>query len=109
MRVDVGDERAKEPQPVASCLGPRFYDWQLTQSPEESWRECHLHARNLLGEEGYTALLNEIEGKEEGAHVAEEDKPAYKEKPENGLGGLGDLPLFQSQNLTSHVLASSSH
>ena len=46
------DERAKEPQPVASRLGPRFYDWQLAQSPEESWRECHLHARNLLGEEG---------------------------------------------------------
>lgn len=53
------DERAKHPQPVASRLGPRFYDWQLAQDPEESWRECHLHARNLLGEEGYERLLAE--------------------------------------------------
>ncbi len=54
------DERAKEHQPVRACFGPRFYDWQLVQSAEESWRECHLHARNLLGEEGYRTLLVEI-------------------------------------------------
>jgi hypothetical protein len=59
---DLGhDDRAGQPQPVASRLGPRFYDWQLAQSPEESWRECHLHARNLLGESGYRALLADIE------------------------------------------------
>jgi len=57
------DDRAKQPQPVRECFGPRFYDWQLAQTPEESWRECHLHARNLLGPEGYQALLDEIEGK----------------------------------------------
>lgn len=61
------DERAKHPQPVASRLGPRFYDWQLAQSPEESWRECHLHARNLLGEHGYMQLLADLG--EEGAPV----------------------------------------
>ncbi len=55
------DERAKEHQPVASRLGPRFYDWQLAQTPEESWRECHLHARNLLGEAGYRQLIEQIE------------------------------------------------
>ena len=54
------DERAKEHQPVASRLGPRFYDWQLAQSSEESWRECHIHARNLLGERGYLELLGEV-------------------------------------------------
>jgi hypothetical protein len=54
------DDRAREHQPVASRLGPRFYDWQLAQSPEESWRECHLHARNLLGREGYFNLLGEV-------------------------------------------------
>ena len=54
------DERAKEYQPVASRLGPRFYDWQLAQGPEESWRECHLHARNLLGKEGYFNFLAEV-------------------------------------------------
>jgi len=56
------DDRANEHQPVASRLGPRFYDWQLAQTPEESWRECHLHARNLLGETGYRQLIDEIEG-----------------------------------------------
>ena len=60
------DERAKKHQPVASRLGPRFYDWQLTQPPEESWRECHLHARNLLGEVGYQQLLKESESSKEG-------------------------------------------
>jgi hypothetical protein len=38
------DDRAKERQPVASRLGPRFYDWQLSQSVEESWEECERHA-----------------------------------------------------------------
>jgi hypothetical protein len=51
------DERAKEHQPVASRFGQRFYDWQLAQSAEESWRECHLHARNLLGKRSYLALV----------------------------------------------------
>jgi len=49
-------DRAKEPQPVASVFGPRFYDWQEEQPVEESWRECELHARNLLGAVGYEAL-----------------------------------------------------
>jgi len=51
------DGRAEQPQLVASRFGSRFYDWQLAQSAEESWRECHLHARNLLGEQGYRELL----------------------------------------------------
>ncbi|MFM7550739.1 MAG: hypothetical protein ACKO8I_18135 [Cyanobacteriota bacterium] len=64
------DDRALEHQPVASRLGPRFYDWQLAQSAEESWRECHLHARNLLGEAGYQQLLAEIEAERSGQRVA---------------------------------------
>ena len=55
------DDRAQHHQPVASRLGPRFYDWQLVQSAEESWRECHLHARNLLGTKAYANLRNEID------------------------------------------------
>ena len=54
------DERAREPQPVASRLAPRFYDWQLVQSTDESWRECHLHARNLLGEDGYALRVVDL-------------------------------------------------
>ena len=53
------DDRARHPQPVASRLGPRFHDWQLVRSADESWRECHLHARNLLGSHEYAHLLAE--------------------------------------------------
>jgi len=68
------DERAKQPQPVASRLGPRFYDWQLVQTAEESWAECHRHARNLLGEEGYRRLLEEIRNPM--SRGAEDENPA---------------------------------
>ena len=83
------DERAKHPQPVASRLGPRFYDWQLAQSPEESWRECHLHARNLLGETGYEQLLAYIECPQE-----EHQEPKLSESPatvKRGKGKQGSL------------------
>lgn len=45
---------------VRSRFGPRYYGWQESQSVEESWRECHLHARNLLGPTGYASLLAEL-------------------------------------------------
>jgi hypothetical protein len=70
------DDRAKEHQPVASRLGPRFYDWQLAQTAEESWRECHLHARNLLGEEGYQKLLADIEAERSGVKPIPPSPPA---------------------------------
>ena len=54
------DDRALRHQAVASRLGPRFYDWQLTQSTDECWRECHLHARNLLGSEEYGELTRRL-------------------------------------------------
>ena len=58
---DLGhDERARCEQPVAARLGPRFYDWQLAQSADESWRECHLHARNLLGRLAYAELIESL-------------------------------------------------
>lgn len=41
------DDRAREPQPVASILGPRFHAWQYERSTEETWRECELHAELL--------------------------------------------------------------
>ena len=46
---------------VFATLGPRFLPWQLEGTPEESWEECHIHARNILGEEGYQQLLRDIE------------------------------------------------
>ena len=66
------DERAQHPQTVAGRLGPRFYDWQLVQSPEESWQECHLHARNLLNADGYRSLIVDLlerRAAEDGAFV----------------------------------------
>ena len=83
------DDRAKQPQPVASRLGPRFYDWQLTQTTEESWRECHLHARNLLGESDYRQLLENINNPHQQdqknvplAKVAEEPATYTSETPD---------------------------
>ena len=48
--IDAGDydERARTPQPVRSGLGERFLDWQLAQTPEESWAECERHAKAIL-------------------------------------------------------------
>jgi hypothetical protein len=41
------DDRAREPQPVASRLGPRFLPWQLERDPATSWAECEAHAKQL--------------------------------------------------------------
>ncbi|OGH60756.1 MAG: hypothetical protein A3G34_03635 [Candidatus Lindowbacteria bacterium RIFCSPLOWO2_12_FULL_62_27] len=76
------DDRAKIAQPVAGRLGPRFLDWQLAQSPEESWRECELHARNLLGEAGFKQLQSGIDSDPRAARPSaikqEPAKPARK-------------------------------
>ena len=89
------DDRAKEHQPVRACFGPRFYDWQLAQSAEESWRECHLDARNLLGEDGYAKLLTEIEGGI--ANAGDEDRADAAPAASAGtLIDVADAPLFQS-------------
>ena len=42
------DDRARTPQPVRSRMGERFLDWQLAQTPEESWAECERHAQAIL-------------------------------------------------------------
>ena len=81
------DERAKHPQPVASRLGPRFYEWQLAQSPEESWRECRVHARNLLGEVGCHQLLDEIESPKEGQKAPQVSEPPATYTHSNGKQG----------------------
>ena len=67
------DERAKHPQPVASRLGARFYDWQLAQTAEESWRECEIHAKNLGAATTVAPLTNGF-GKTDG-HVQSASRP----------------------------------
>ena len=83
------DDRAKEPQPVASQLGPRFYDWQLAQDADESWRECHLHARNLLGAEGYRQLLSDIEAEKRGEGSTVPSKVSEAKVEYDPQGSLG--------------------
>ena len=56
------DECSNKRQPVREQLGPRFLPWQLEQSVEESWAECEMHARNILGEEGFARLQAELNG-----------------------------------------------
>lgn len=93
------DDRAKEQQPVRECFGPRFYDWQLAQSPEESWRECHLHARNLLGKKAYEALLDELQGK--GTEEPSAGRDTHRAQHTLGrqlyMDSVDDLPLFAGQ------------
>ena len=83
------NERAREHQPVASRLGPRFYNWQLAQEPDESWRECHLHARNLLGGSGYRRFVNEFEA--DGTLVSSSHP---SQAPSNGIRSLSQTSLF---------------
>ena len=89
------DDRARHPQPVASRLGPRYYDWQLTQTPEESRRECHLHARNLLGEHRYRHLLEDIKRRQEPRPPEAGDLPHAAEPDfEYNTGKLKQPKLF---------------
>jgi hypothetical protein len=72
------DDRAKKPQPVRSRLGERFLPWQLEQSVEESWAECEMHARNILGEEGFEKLKRDLET---GRYGEEAEVPVAAEGP----------------------------
>ena len=105
------DDRAKHPQPVASRLGPRFYDWQLLQTAAESRRECHLHARNLLGPRYYSLLPSQTHRphRHDDSDGTETDAP-LKRVAEHGvdyraepapIGGQGELfakAPFDSRN-----------
>lgn len=48
------------PEDVGKATGPRFLDWQLEKSVEESWAECEEHARAFLGEEEYEKFIEEL-------------------------------------------------
>ncbi|OPY30648.1 MAG: Eco57I restriction-modification methylase [Methanomassiliicoccales archaeon PtaU1.Bin030] len=58
--IDFDDPNGTEYE-VASKLGPRFLDWQLEGTPEESWKECEMHARNILGEKGFEEFMKRLE------------------------------------------------
>jgi len=82
------DDRAKQSQPVRERMGPRFYDWQLEQSAEESWVECEQHARNILGDKELEKLLSG-EGEEGRSNsVAESVKEPITQYSGTGQGSL---------------------
>lgn len=83
------DERAKTPQPVGARLAERFLPWQLAQSPVDSWRECEIHARNILGESGFAKLQAEIRG-DAASHIAVSDEPTAAVAEESAQYGLFD-------------------
>jgi hypothetical protein len=84
------DERAKKPQRVRERLGPRFLPWQLEQSVEESWEECEMHARNILGEEGFARLQAELKG-EKPAPLSSAPLAAEAPEPYGKSGDQGKL------------------
>jgi hypothetical protein len=67
------DDRAQHPQPVASRLGPRFLDWQLAQTPEESWAECERHARAILGDEEFDRRFAKPKAENLESHIVAKD------------------------------------
>lgn len=84
------DERAKHPQPVRERMGPRFYDWQLEQSIEESWAECERHARNVLGDEQFERMMSG-----QGGHAGPNAKSGdIIGEPETEYSGAVQKPLF---------------
>lgn len=57
---DLGtSERRNHDQLVAPALGDRLLEPQSSQSHSDSWKECELHARNMLGERDYRDLKTE--------------------------------------------------
>lgn len=81
------DDRARQHQPVRERLGPRFFDFQLEQSVEDSWTECRLHARNLLGAAGYAALERELAGEAQ-APARRVAEARVERRDEAGQAGL---------------------
>lgn len=79
------DVRAKVSQPVRERLGERFLPWQLEQTPEESWAECELHARNILGPEGFAHLQAELRS-ETTPYATQTALSLAAESPDNSYG-----------------------
>lgn len=72
------DDRAQEYQPVASLLGPRFYDWQLNEDVERSWQECAAHAELIR-------RIVPLPESEQSDRVAEAHAPYKTESPQGAL------------------------
>ena len=69
------DDRAKEHQPVASRLGPRFLPWQLEKDPATSWAECEAHAAQLDALWRHARTLSGVPETEATAETTSESEP----------------------------------
>lgn len=70
------------PKEIQLQLGPRFLDWQLKGTPEESWAECEYHAKQILGEEGFKKFLEELKSGEKPSSIAKENETKYGKEDE---------------------------
>lgn len=59
----------------------------MALNPDESWRECRLHARNLLGEAGYRQLLADIESPKDGQKAPQVSEPHAQYDQSKGRQG----------------------
>ena len=95
---------------------PAFLRLAACQSPEESWRECHLHARNLLGEGGWREALTfafELSKKENLCRVFEvgrfRDVHSIIGFLQRRIGGAGGIPapIIPCDMLQTHRVSAS--
>jgi len=77
---------------VRSKLGPRFYDWQLEGTPEESWKECEMHARNILGDEEFEKFMDEVKNDSQPykSTIIKLEKHNATEEKQYSLNDFGD-------------------
>ena len=67
---------------IQEQLGPRFYNWQLEGTPEESWAECEFHAKQFLGEENYKKFISNLENPKTSPSILKEH-PAKEDDSED--------------------------
>lgn len=90
------DNRALSHVPVAARMGPRFFDWQLSKCAVEALRECHLHARNLLGHGEYSRLIERLNlGEHQAKPKREYAGEASAATRQNELLSLQQAELFE--------------
>lgn len=81
------DDRARNSQPVASRLGPRFHPWQREGTAQESWEECRRHA----------ALIQAIRSYGAPASAVNESSDSYGASPIDLLGQPVETDLFGNE------------
>jgi hypothetical protein len=74
---------------VRERLGLGFLDWQLVGTPEESWKECEMHARNILGEEEFKRMMVDLKS---GKEYRQEEKRIGVAEQVTGEPGINAVP-----------------